>query len=227
MTDFDCIVSLTTWRGRIAHPDVCKAVYSIIRQKTKYKFKIVLTLSEEEFPEHDIPETLALLIYAGNIEIIWTKDNLRAYKKYYYVHKKYPNAIIITTDDDILLSQNAVELMMDFYQEHKNCICAQHLHTFETSDEQVAGWFRLYPPNSLLDIDKDFFIHCFNTLEDDVYNAILASLKHTKSVKTPFIVAQEMRGSLQNCAFRNVYTKTDAHDYKRKLIYALHEAGIL
>lgn len=227
MTDFDCIVSLTTWSGRINNPDVCKVLYSIVRQKTKYKYKIVLVLSEVEFPTHEIPELVQLLIDGGNIEVIWTPDNLKAYKKYYYTRQKYPDAIIITTDDDILLTQDAIEKMMDFYQQHKGCICAQHTHKFENSSEIVAGWFRLYPPNTMLNVDKIFFEKCFNSIEDDVYNAILASLKNTKTVQTPFIVAKELTGSLQNCAFRKVYAKTNPHDAKKRLMLALDAAGII
>ena len=60
MENLDCVVSLTSWKGRIYHPDVPKVIYSIIRQKTQYKFKVVLVLSEDEFKnkEQDLPDSI-------------------------------------------------------------------------------------------------------------------------------------------------------------------------
>ena len=220
---FDCIVSLTSWAGRINNPAVGKTLFSIIRQKTKYKYKIVLVLSELEFPTHELPEQLQLIIDYGNVEVIWTPDNLKAYKKYYYTHKKYPDSIIITTDDDMLVDEDAVEKMMDFYQKHKGCICAQHVHQF--AGTSIAGYFRLYPPNSMLDVDKIYFEKCYNCIADDEYNAVLAKCKGTKTVQTPFIVAREFTGSIQQSALRKVYMKINGRINNNKLMKALKLAG--
>ena len=118
MEDLDCVVSLTSWKGRIYHPDVPKVIYSIIRQKTQYKFKVVLVLSTDEFPnkEEDLPENIRILSETNNIEILWLKENLKAFKKYYATHLKYKNVPIMTTDDDILLHQDCIETFMNNYK---------------------------------------------------------------------------------------------------------------
>lgn len=35
----DCIVSLTTWKGRINNPDLPKVLFSIFSQETKYSYE--------------------------------------------------------------------------------------------------------------------------------------------------------------------------------------------
>lgn len=127
MNDIDCIVSLTSWKGRINNPEVPKVLYSIIRQKTKYRFKTVLVLSKQEFPdmESELPETIRLFVENGLIDILWTEDNLKAYKKLYPVMKAYPELPIMTTDDDIILAEDCIETYMNAHEREPNIILTE------------------------------------------------------------------------------------------------------
>lgn len=228
--DCDCIISLTSWKGRIDNPDLPKVFFSIIRQKTKYKFKIVFVLSKIEFPnmEDDLPSLIVKIIKHYNIELIWTDDNLKAYKKLYPVMKKYPNLPIMTTDDDIILKEDCIETYMNEHIINPKLILCEVGHKLIDKNEIVTGTFRLYPPKSLLDIDSMYFKIWFKGMEDDVYNAILANLKGTmtkimKSGKANEIYSKEYIRT----AFRKEYMKLKPEIPRLNLIKALRKQGII
>lgn len=95
--DDSIILSLTSMPARIKSSWI--SIVSLLNQKHK-NYKLILVLSTEEFPMRRIPWTLNFLKSKG-LEILWTKKNIRSYKKLLPVRKKYPNSIIITFDDDV------------------------------------------------------------------------------------------------------------------------------
>lgn len=228
---FDCIVSLTSWKGRINHPDLPRVLFSIVNQKTKYKFHIVFVLSLEEFPnkEKDLPQLLLDIIDYSKIEIIWTQDNLKAYKKLYPVQKLYPNLPIMTTDDDIILHDDIVETYMDEYKRNPNTILTEEGHSLNKFCRSVGftfRMFRLFPPNSLYDLDSSYFTRFFNNNDDDAYMAVLAWLKHTniKSMRTN--KAHEIQNNYyKTTALRNQYRKISPDQCGINLVNALKKEG--
>ena len=71
----DVIVALTTWKGRIYNKDFLKVLYRLCKEQiTDFKYKVVLSLSEEEFPnkEADLPDDLLLFTELENFEILWS-----------------------------------------------------------------------------------------------------------------------------------------------------------
>ena len=213
MEDLDCVVSLTSWKGRINHPDVPKVIYSIIRQKTHYKFKVVLVLSSDEFPNKDaeLPDALKLFAENGLIEILWFKENIKAYKKYYPTQLKYKDVPIMTTDDDIILKQDCIETFMNAYQKYR-CIIYEDGYRFRcgNKDLYIGCVFRLFPPNSLYELDCSYFTKFFNNVEDDAYLALLVNLKQTP---IKYIHSNKMRvlkySDLQKVALYNEYRNID------------------
>jgi hypothetical protein len=228
---FDCIVSLTSWKGRINHPDLPKVLFSIINQKTKYNCHIVFVLSLEEFPnkEKDLPQLLLDIIDYSKIEIIWTQDNLKAYKKLYPVQKLYPNIPIMTTDDDIILNSDIVETYMNEYTKNPKNILTEIGHSLNKYCRSVGftfRMFRLFPPNSLFDLDSSYFVKFFNKNDDDAYMAVLAWLKHTniKSMRTN--KAHEIQNNdYKSTALRNQYKKQSPDKCGINLVNALKKEG--
>lgn len=224
---FDCIVSLTSWKGRINHPDLPKVLFSIIYQKTKYNYHIVFVLSLEEFPnkEKDLPQLLLDIIDYSKIEIIWTQDNLKAYKKLYPVQKLYPNIPIMTTDDDIILNSDIVETYMNEYTKNPKNILTEIGHSLNKYCRSVGftfRMFRLFPPHSLFELDSSYFVKYFNKNDDDAYMAVLAWLKHTniKSMRTN--KAHEIQNNdYKSTALRNQYKKQNPDQCGINLVNAL------
>lgn len=119
MKQYDLVLSLTTWPKRINTPGLKYVLMSMLRQNTEANYKVVLVLSEDEFADRKIPDWLAELeTLADNFEILWTKENTRAYKKYFPTRRKYPDENICALDDDSPLHSNFVDTMVSLLKEH-------------------------------------------------------------------------------------------------------------
>lgn len=111
------IVSLTSFPARINI--VVKTIKTLLTQTLKPD-AVILWLAPEQFPngEKDLPQELLDLKQYG-LTIDWYKD-IRSYKKIIPTLKKYPDVVIITTDDDIYYAPDTVESLYKSYLEHKN-----------------------------------------------------------------------------------------------------------
>lgn len=202
---FDVIVSLTTWKARINTKELKRNIFELLtKQKTQYKYKTVLCLSEEEFPskEKEIPSWIVELdTINDNFELLWTYKNTKALKKLNPAMKKYSNLPIISIDDDEQFKPNAIETFMNYHKQNPDIILSECGINEIYENIYTTGAFRLYPPNSLADLDEQYFINYFNTANDDLFNAIRAVMKgtktkmlHTKCITTIF--ANEQKNSL-------------------------------
>ena len=110
--DVPVIVSLTSFPERINI--VVKTIKTLLTQTMKPD-KVILWLAPEQFPnrENDLPNELLDLTKYG-LTIDWYKD-IRSYKKIIPALKKYPDAVIITTDDDIYYAPDTVESLYKSY----------------------------------------------------------------------------------------------------------------
>ena len=116
---YQIIVSLTSWKDRINELTLPKVLFRLFRQETNIQYKVVMVLSEEEFPlkEKELPKELVLFNKTiDNFEILWTYKNTKALKKLNPTINKYPNLPIITLDDDTLLEKYVID---DLYNLNK------------------------------------------------------------------------------------------------------------
>lgn len=217
----DCVVSLTSWRGRIFTDTVGLTLYSLLKQETGYRYRVVLVLSRAEFPrmEAELPEYLSLMASAEpKFRILWTGKNTRALKKLDPTVAAYPGIPVITTDDDIIVRPDFVQSFMDCHRRNPRHAIYAHMFDFPGNREiKVSGWGRLFPPGSLADIDTGLFDSVFHGLEDDVWNGIRVWLKGTpvmKLGKWPFVD----QVPIGNTAFSNVYLKCDPVKCYRELM---------
>lgn len=200
----DIIVSLTTY-GRRIH-DVYLAIESIMQGTVKPN-KIILWLSEEEFGKKDLPITLQKQQIRG-LEIKYCKD-IRSYKKLVYTLKEYPEACIITIDDDLIYNFDLVENLLNRHKQNPSYICASRIHQItKNSDGSIkkyldwngcagndtpesdlnfftTGGGTLFPPHAFPKetFDEDVFTNICPTADDVWFNA-MARLKGTKICKS-------------------------------------------
>lgn len=133
--DEEIIVSLTSFPARIdVVPNVIK---SILLQSLKPD-KIVLYLGEDEFEDVALPKELTSLEKYG-LEIRFRKD-LKPHTKYFYAMQEFPNANIITVDDDIYYRPNLISALYAAHKEDRDKVICTRAHkiTFNGSE------FRLY-----------------------------------------------------------------------------------
>ena len=107
------ILSMTSIPSRIDKSWI--TIESLLRQTYKPD-KIILWLSEDEFRNVRLPERVKEQQKRG-LEICYC-DNLRSYKKFYYTAKKYPDDYIVTADDDIIYTEDMLEILVKTYRKN-------------------------------------------------------------------------------------------------------------
>ena len=225
--DLDCIVSVTTWKGRINDEDTFHSLFSLIRQKSKYKFKVVLTLSKEEFPNQydDLPKIIKLMYNNEYIDIIWADGNYKALKKVYPIRNMY-DCPIMTTDDDIICDDGIIDKFMDIHKENPEMVLSEGGIT--VCGMPLTGGFRLFPKDSFLNIDPKYFKTCFENAEDDLYIAMLMQYKGTKLKYVHSGKVHEIpRKKNDGTALRHTYGRINRNKCRNALINALKRDKII
>lgn len=210
---FDVIVSLTTWKGRINTEDIKRNIFELLtKQKTQYKYKVILCLSEEEFPnkEKEIPSWIVELdSVCDNFELLWTYKNTKALKKLNPAMQKYSDLPIISIDDDERFKPNTIETYMNYHIQHPEFILSECGMNEIYENIFTTGVIRLYPPNSLADLDEQYFIDYFNTANDDLFNAIRAVMKGTKTKMLHTNCYITIFANKQKNSLYTIYSKID------------------
>ena len=210
------IVSLTSYPPRIA--TVHKTIETLLNQTIKPE-KLILWLSDEEFPnrEADLPEELLVQTTRG-LEIAWC-ENIRSYKKLIPALRKYPNAIIVTADDDLYYHKEWLERLYNQHLINPDCIPCHRITKFFISEEGqfsiVSGgkdyWHfpsylnklgggsgTLYPPHCFHPdvLDESKFMELAPT-SDDIWFWLMAALAGYKvnAVKNPFTTLHYVEGT--------------------------------
>lgn len=201
--DVKITVSLTSFPARMSTVHI--TIQTLLMQSLKPD-RVVLWLAEEQYPnkEADLPESLLRLKDFG-LTIDWTHDT-RSYKKLIPALKKYPDDIIITTDDDIYYESDTVGKLYQAYTENPAQIYAHRVwrivkkrdalsiikkkKMYSTWEDLQEGSFLnyqlgygavLYPPHCLNEevLDEENFKRLVPT-QDDIYFWAMAVLNGTK-----------------------------------------------
>lgn len=200
----ELVVSLTTFGKRIY--DVYLAIESIMQGSVKPN-RIVLWLSEEEFKGKPLPRTLELQKKRG-LQVEYCED-IRSYKKLIPTLKLYPDACIITIDDDAMYEFDVVERLLNSHLDHPEAVCACRMHRVKHDDNgKLKGYMNwewdivesgeassllfptgvggvLYPPHSFSDevFNQEVFMSIC-PYADDVWFYAMELMNGTPAVKT-------------------------------------------
>lgn len=201
--DHEIIVSLTSFGKRVN--DVCFTIESLMQQSRKAN-RIILWL-DEDYDLTSLPASLELQQQRG-LKILLTKD-IRSYKKLIPALIAYPEAAIITVDDDILYEFDILDRIITSYLSDTTSIHACRIHSMSfdkqgnlkpyiewnwrmANEENPARNFLtgcggiLYPPHSLAPqvIEQDIFTAICPTA-DDVWFTAMALFNGTQIKKVP------------------------------------------
>ena len=181
------VVSLTSFPPRIGEVSYC--VKSILNQSIKPN-AVLLWLATEQFPngEKDLPKKLLKLQKHG-LTIAWCSD-IRSYKKIIPTLERYPDSVIITTDDDVYYPRHWLKGLLDAYEKEPGNVycyraarisygdvfgrehpkkgicypCATFLH------QQTGVGGVLYPPGSLnADVTREDLFMTLAPTNDDLW----------------------------------------------------------
>jgi len=115
------IVSLTTKPGRIHK--IWMVIESILRQDIKPD-GLFLYLAKEEFDsEKALPSKLLSLRKRG-LQIVFVEENLKPHNKYFYSMSSFPNADILTVDDDKIYPSGLIGTLVSCRKEYTHEICS-------------------------------------------------------------------------------------------------------
>lgn len=123
--DQEVIISLTSYPARIG------SAYKTIRTLLHQDYlpdRVILWLAEEQFPDHEgIPQKVLELQKYG-LEIRWYHD-IRSYKKLIPALIEFPEALIVTVDDDWYYRRDMLRVLIEEHREHPNTvICHDATH---------------------------------------------------------------------------------------------------
>lgn len=119
----ELIVSLTTFGKRLQ--SVSTTIESIMQGSVKPN-RIVLWL--DKTPENmELPVTIKKQMARG-LEVYYTDENIRSYTKLIPTLKMYPDAYIVTIDDDLIYDYNLVENLLRETKKWPNYIIANRVH---------------------------------------------------------------------------------------------------
>lgn len=134
--DHDIIVSLTTHGKRLY--EVYLAIESVMEQTMKAN-RIVLWL-DYGFEGKLLPRTLQMQQKRG-LEIRYCKD-IKSYKKLIPALQEFPDAVIITIDDDAIYNLDTLEQLITAYVENPSYIYChrQHKIKLHTTDNKLLPY---------------------------------------------------------------------------------------
>jgi hypothetical protein len=215
-TSEQVIVSLTSFPKAILYA-VC-AIQSILEGTVKPD-KVVLYLTSSQFNEGEIPPKLIHLAENNPIfEIRNYDEEIRSYRKLIPALMDFPNAVIITIDDDVWYHKNMLRDLLHLHKQIPDAIIAHRAKQIEL-DVPYRKWKKyrwyhflckkikfsfkniqtgvggvLYPPHSLkLEmIDSKLFTEMAPTT-DDIWFWAAAVANGTKVVPYPFGVHNKPR----------------------------------
>lgn len=195
------VVSLTSFPQRINK--VYLVIESLLRQSL-LPSRIILWLSEEQFPSIErLPKSLLKLRSKG-LEIRLTPGDLRSYKKYYFLLKESPSSSFIIVDDDVFYPSSIIKTLVETEEKYPNAICANRCAKIY-KDKPYREWpnirgkatgpeFKLlptgcggvlYPKNSLYSdsLNKNLFTTVCKDA-DDIWLSCMAFINRTPTVYT-------------------------------------------
>ena len=200
--DINVIVSLTTYTARI--DKVWMVIESVLRQRMKPDM-VMLWLSKDEFPDKlMLPKNLLALEKRG-LQIRFCTGNLQPHKKYFYAMQEFPQAIIITMDDDVLYPPDLVKKLIQTNKRFPASICSaitRQIKTFngkflpynywEYVKTNTASSFdllpigaggTLFPPNALsAEVFNEKQLKQMALRTDDLWLKVMSLLNKTKVV---------------------------------------------
>lgn len=189
----EVVVSLTTYGVRIHK--VYLAIESIMQGSVKPN-RIVLWLSEEEFKEKPLPVSLQKQIKRG-LQIEYCSD-IKSFKKLIPSLKMFPNACVVTIDDDIIYDFDLLEKLLLTHKSTPNSVCANRIHRMKLDENNMpisyinwdwcvneyehnklhfltGGGGVLYPPHVFTDkvFNEEVFMDICKYADDVWFNAML------------------------------------------------------
>jgi hypothetical protein len=118
----ELVVSLTSFPAAVTY--AAGAVRSILAGSL-LPDRVVLYLAEPQFPGRVVPDELAVLAAANPLfEVRWCAEDIRSYKKLVPALADFPDAVIVTVDDDVRYDRNMLRDLVNMHKKFPDAILA-------------------------------------------------------------------------------------------------------
>ncbi|MGL1044547.1 hypothetical protein ACSTD6_20285 [Vibrio vulnificus] len=131
-SDVEVIVSLTSYSKRIR--TVHLTIESLAKQSNKAN-RIILWLDESEVTLESIPNELKKQIDRG-LDVRFCK-NIKSYKKLIPTLQIFPNADIITVDDDVIYPSNMISKFIENRNKYPGVILCNRAHLMKVTSNDT------------------------------------------------------------------------------------------
>lgn len=128
------VVSLTTFPKRIN--SIWISIESLLNQSLRPN-KIILWLSKEQFNSEETLPSKILKYKERGVYINFVDDDLRSFKKFYYVTDEdvKPNLCLVTVDDDIIYDCFLLEKLYKYHIKYPQAIICNYGHKIEYKED--------------------------------------------------------------------------------------------
>ena len=151
-------VTLTSYPKRIG--TVHKTINTLLNQTYRPDL-VVLWLAPEQFPnrENDLPKQLLRLREYG-LTIDWCRD-IRSFKKLIPSLKKYPDALLVTADDDIYYPPDWLEKLVVAHRKYPKCVICHGAHRIRFGKDGALLPYRKWKFGTMNCVPSfDLFVTC-------------------------------------------------------------------
>lgn len=131
----EIIISLTSFPGRISF--AYETLVTLLHQDLLAD-RVILWLAKEEFvnQEKDVPQKI-LDLQSYGLEIRWC-TNIKAYKKLVPALRTFPNALLVTVDDDWYYRSDFLKVLVEEHEKYPNeIICHAITHPVMNKDGEL------------------------------------------------------------------------------------------
>ncbi|MFV0555386.1 MAG: hypothetical protein ACK5LR_11895 [Mangrovibacterium sp.] len=201
------IVSLTSFPAAISY--TIQAIQSILNGSV-LPDKVVLYLTASQFPDGIIPKELTELEENSMLQVRFYEENIRSYTKLVPALQDFPDAVIVTIDDDVWYGKNMLRNLLRLHAQYPDAIIGHRVRDLKL-DAPYRKWQRykswrylikslkpkfgnvqtgvggvLYPPHSLdtTMLDSKIFMEMAPTV-DDIWFWAAAVANGTKIAPVP------------------------------------------
>ena len=137
------IISLTTTKEKIESLALDRLIKSLLNQ-TVSPYKILISINQSDI----VYLTNFLKSLVNNIiELVYVKEDLKNFNRYYYIPDEYKKYIIIIVDDDIILDKNSIENFFRSYTLYPNAISASRIYKMNFNEKWDLKPFNFWDPD--------------------------------------------------------------------------------
>lgn len=151
------IISLTSYPARIG--TIHKTIESIFCQTMKPD-EVVLWLCREQFPkDYVFPRTLDYC-FAKGLKVEWVDDNVKPHTKYLFAFRKYPEAVIVTFDDDSIYPPTRIAELYSSHLKFPNAVISARVHQMTFDEDGKIKSYAKWEKNSTAYVDRPMYSLC-------------------------------------------------------------------